>query len=250
MEIKNASLGLMGKIRIGAVSYLNTKPMITGLEKVAEIELIVDYPAKIAEMLLKDEIDIGLVPVAIIPQLNEHYIISDYGIACEGAVASVCLFSDVPIEEIKTVILDYQSKTSVQLLKILLTEYWKREVNFIDAKEAFQDQIKDTTAGLVIGDRAFALAKQKKYSYDLGETWKAHTGLAFVFATWVSNKKLDSLFTEQFNKTIQQNMENYFEHLDEFGLEDYEKSYLKNNIKFTITSDYKKGLNVFLQKLL
>jgi chorismate dehydratase len=238
------------KIRVGAVSYLNTKPMITGLEKWDKIELVLDYPANIAKMLLNDEIDIGLVPVAIIPQLKERNIITDYGIACDGAVASVCLFSDVPIKEIKTVILDYQSKTSVQLLKILLTEYWKKEVDFMDATEAFQDKIKDTTAGLVIGDRAFALTKEKKYIYDLGEAWKAHTGLAFVFATWVSNKKIDAIFIEEFNKSIHQNMKNYFEHLDEFGLEDYEKYYLKNNIKFIIDRDYKKGLDLFLQKLI
>ncbi len=238
------------KIRIGAVSYLNTKPMITGLEKVTEIELIVDYPAKIAQMLLNDEIDIGLVPVAIITQLKEHYMITDYGIACDGAVASVCLFSDVPIEEIKNVILDYQSKTSVQLLKILLKEYWKKEVDFIEAKSEFQHEITGNKAGLVIGDRAFAMAKEKKYSYDLGEVWKAHTGLPFVFATWVSNKKMGALFIDQFNTTIKQNIDNYFAHFDELGLKGYEKNYLSNNIRYDLTKDdYRNGLYLFSGKL-
>ena len=93
-----------GKIRIGAVSYLNTKPLIYGLEQGMmkdEIELVVDYPSRIASQLINNEIDAGLVPVAIIPHLKEYYIISDYCIGCDGEVASVCLFSEVPIQQVK-----------------------------------------------------------------------------------------------------------------------------------------------------
>ena len=90
-----------------------------------ELDLLIDYPANIARLLLTDEIDVGLVPVAIIPSLKEHHIIADYGIGCDGAVASVCLFSDVPLNEIKSILLDYQSRTSVALLKVLLKEHWK-----------------------------------------------------------------------------------------------------------------------------
>ena len=83
------------------------------------IELVIDYPANVAAFLINDQIDAGLVPVAIIPLLKEHYVIADYGIACDGEVASVCLFSDVPLAAIKSIYLDYQSRTSVELLKIL-----------------------------------------------------------------------------------------------------------------------------------
>ena len=81
------------------------------------VELIIDFPSKIASMLLEDKIDVGLVPVAIIPEMKEHHIISDYCIGSVGAVASVCLFSEVPLDKIKNVLLDYQSRTSVALLK-------------------------------------------------------------------------------------------------------------------------------------
>ncbi len=114
------------KVRVGAVSYLNTKPLIYGIEKGMikdEAELVIDYPSKIAAMLLNDEIDVGLVPVAILPKMKEHYIISDYCIGSVGAVASVCLFSEVPLHEMKMVLLDYQSRTSVALLKVLIKEY-------------------------------------------------------------------------------------------------------------------------------
>ncbi len=106
---------------MGAVSYLNTKPLLYGLKHghtIDNMELIEDYPSKIAQRLLNDEIDLGLVPVAIIPKLKEHHVISDFCIGAEGPVASVCIFSEVPIENVETILLDYQSRTSVALARI------------------------------------------------------------------------------------------------------------------------------------
>lgn len=119
--------------RIGAVSYLNTRPLLLGFAQEGfknRIDLVKSYPANIAEDLLAGQIDIGLVPVAIIPELSNPHIISKYVIGANGAVASVALFSEVPIDQIKSIYLDYQSRTSVKLLKILLAQYWKVEVNF------------------------------------------------------------------------------------------------------------------------
>src|SRR5688500_8622220 len=110
------------KIKVGIVNYLNTKPLLYGIERspvLEEIELIKDYPSNIASALLKNEIDVGLVPVAIIPRLKYYELITDYCISCDGPVASVCLFSDVPLAEVETVLLDYQSRTSVELARIL-----------------------------------------------------------------------------------------------------------------------------------
>jgi chorismate dehydratase len=135
----------MDKIRVGAVSYLNTKPLLFGIHRspiFEKIELITDYPAKIAESLLDGSIDIGLVPVAIIPKLQEFHIISDYCIGAEGPVASVALFSEQPLEKINRVLLDYQSQTSVYLARILLKHYWKKDVEFLDASEGYQELIK------------------------------------------------------------------------------------------------------------
>ncbi len=101
---------------MGAVSYLNTKPLLYGIERAGirkDIDLIIDYPASIASMLLNDEIDIGLVPVAIIPLMEEAHINGNYCIGSNGNVASVCLFSETPVEKIETVLLDYQSRTSL-----------------------------------------------------------------------------------------------------------------------------------------
>ena len=115
----------MDKIKVGIVNYLNTKPMLYGIERspvMDRIELIREYPSRVAHELIKGHIDVGLVPVAVIPQVRGAQIITDYGIACDGPVASVSLLSNVPMEEIKTVLLDYQSRTSANLVKILLSK--------------------------------------------------------------------------------------------------------------------------------
>src|SRR5690242_3308024 len=156
-----------------------------------EADLLIDYPSKIASMLLEDKIDVGLVPVAIIPEMKEYHIISDYCIGSVGKVASVCLFSDVLLDKIETILLDYQSRTSVALLKVLTREYWKLNVVFKNTSGNYQSKISGTTAGLVIGDRALQQRKISPFIYDLGEEWKRFTGFPFVFAAWISNKKLD-----------------------------------------------------------
>lgn len=87
-------------------------------------ELVPDYPAKVADMLKSGAVDVALVPVALLKELPEYFIVSDYCIAAEHEVASVCLFSEVPVNELTTVYLDYQSRTSVALAKILMQEFW------------------------------------------------------------------------------------------------------------------------------
>ncbi|MFN2438279.1 MAG: menaquinone biosynthetic enzyme MqnA/MqnD family protein, partial [Chitinophagaceae bacterium] len=160
----------MKKIKVAAVNYLNTKPLLYGIKRhpvFEQIELIEDYPANIAEMLLQEFVDVALVPVAIIPQMKEHYIITDYCIASNGPIASVGLFSEVPVDKIEKVYLDYQSRTSVLLAKILLKEYWKKEVEFINATtEDFQKKIDGSTAAVIIGDRALEQTLKSKYIYD------------------------------------------------------------------------------------
>ncbi len=214
------------------------------------MEIIEEYPAKIAGMLLNDEIDVGLVPVAIIPKLREHYIISHYCIGAERAVASVCLFSEVPLNEIAKVILDYQSKTSVALARVLIEHYWKLQVVFEEAKENFRDEIKGTTAAVVIGDRAFEQRKISAYKYDLAETWIDFTGLPFVFAAWVANKKLPEDFIERFNEAHKKGLENIDAVVGENVSPFYDlKKYFTENISYDLSEEKLKGLEKFLSFL-
>jgi len=241
------------KIRVAAVDYLNTKPLIYGFEKGMMqdgIDLVLDYPARIANMLLNDKADIGLVPVATLPAMKEYHIISDYCIGCDGEVASVCLFSEVPIAEIENVILDYQSRTSVALFKILLKKHWNISPAIFQGSPGYEERIQGTIAGLVIGDRALVQRKRSKYIYDLGSAWKQMTGLPFVFAAWVCNKKLSPQFIELFNAATGAG----FDHLekivtahrsDTYDLHEY---YTKN-IDYRLDDKKRQGLKLFLDLL-
>ena len=229
----------MKKIKVGIVNYLNTAPLIYGLKNsriIEEIELIPDYPANLAKDLLDDTIDLGLVPVAVIPQLPQWWLMSDYCIGCEGPVASVCIFSDVPLENAERVLLDYQSRTSVELAKLLIKDYWKLDPELIDAAEDFQEHIRGNTAGLVIGDRSFTQRKVSKYAYDLGEAWKSYTGLPFVFAAWISNKPLDARFIKSFNEANAFGVNNISKVIasldfnDSVDLEEYFQKYISYNL--------------------
>jgi chorismate dehydratase len=241
------------KIRIGAVNYLNTKPLIYGLKHGGlkeEVEVVEDYPTNIAAMLLNDEIDVGLVPVAIIPEMKEHYIISDYCIGCDGEVGSVCLFSEVPLENIEKVLLDYQSKTSVDLLKILIKQYWRIDPLLISTFEDYRKDIKDSTAGLIIGDRALEQRNISKYRYDLGTEWKKYTGLPFVFAAWISNKEVDPSFIRAFNKANLTGIQQIDKVVQENPYEPFDlRSYYTSYMNYHLDENAKKGLAHFLDLL-
>lgn len=240
------------KIKVGAVSYLNTRPLIDGFEQGMmkdEVELITQYPARLADMLLNDEIDIGLVPVAVIPAMKESYIITDHCIGSEGAVASVCIFSDSPLQEVDTVLMDYQSRSSVRLGRILLKHYWKLFPGIKNGGADFREQIGGKTAGLVIGNRALEQRRTNPYIYDLGEAWKDFTGLPFVFATWVANKQLPADFIRDFKEATAYG----FGHLDRIVAENpypaYDlKKYYTENISFSLTPEKRKGMELFLKE--
>lgn len=238
---------------MGAVSYLNTKPLIYGFEKgmmKESVELIIDYPSNIATQLIKDEIDIGLIPVAVIPELKESHIISDFCISCDGAVASVCLFSDVPLNEVENILLDYQSRTSVALLKILLEDYWKISPRLVQGTKGYENTISGTTAGLVIGDRALIKRLRSKFIYDLGLAWKEMTGKPFVFAAWVSNKQLTTEFIETFNKANEFGLANTEAVINENPYDAYDlHKYYTNDIKFKPKFDKLEVITLFLEKL-
>ncbi len=238
------------KVKVGAVSYLNTKPLVFGFEKGMmkdEVELTYDYPGKIAQLLLNGTIDVGLVPVSIIPEMKEHHLVADYCIAADGTVASVCLFSEVPLEEITTVLLDYQSRTSVLLVQYLLKEHWQMHPVFKKAGIDFINEIKGTTAAVVIGDRAFKQRIVSPYIYDLGEAWKNHTGLPFVFATWVSNKVLPRDFIASFNAANEYGLQRLDEVISENPCNDFDlKKYYTHHIQYRLDDVKRQGLQKFL----
>lgn len=249
---KNKALVLEEKIRVGIINYLNTRPLLYGLKRPpisTKINVIEDYPARLAQMLKEGSIDIGLVPVAIIPQLPQYYINGNYCIGAVGDVASVCLFSQVPVRHIKTIYLDYQSRSSVALLKWLLQHHWHIQPQLVAAaNESYLEQLKDDDAVLVIGDRALQYRSKATYIYDLAGEWKAATGLPFVFAAWVSTRKLPQHFLQEFDAANDYGLQ----HLDEViaeippGIYDLKK-YYAHNLSYTLDDEKRKGLEKFLK---
>ena len=188
-----------------------------------------------------------MVPVAVIPKLKEYYIISDYCIATEGEVASVCLFSEVPIDQIETILLDYQSQTSVALLKILLREHWKITPVLQSSEIGYEASIKNNVAGLVIGDRALMQRNKSNYTYDLGLAWKEMTGMPFVFAVWVSNKKITDDFIKKFNQATGEGLNNLDTILSGIVFPHYDMQYYyTENINFLLDSKKQESLKMFL----
>ena len=237
------------------VSYLNTRPLLLGMEQSPfkeRIELMKAYPAQIAQALLDDTIDIGLVPVAVMPLLKHPQLVSKYVIGTEGEVASVALFSQVPMDQIEKVYLDYQSRTSVALAKILFKQFWKKEVEFLNATEGYMDHINGTTAGIIIGDRALVNLDKFEHIYDLGLAWKAYSGLPFVFAAWVANKPIPLEFMEAFDAANGYGLS----HLEDVialipaieQVYDLHKYYTEN-ISYELTPEKKAGLDKFLEAL-
>jgi chorismate dehydratase len=243
-------------LKISAVSYLNTVPFIHGLkqsELIHSIDLQLDYPSICADKLINGTVDLALVPVAVIPKLQYAHIISDYCIGANGAVDTVCLYSDVPITEIESIGLDYQSRTSVALLKILLKEYWQLNPKLKKADIGFENNIKGKIAALVIGDRAFALNTKHAYIYDLSAIWKEMTGLPFVFAAWVSNTKLPQDFIAKFNRALEKGLSDIDTALALEG-GNYPncknpEDYLNNKISYSLDAQKQKGMKLFLKKV-
>lgn len=241
------------KILVSVVSYLNAQPFIYGLEHHPiknQINLFKDIPSECARKLLNNEADIGLVPVAVIPQLKDFEIIGSTCIGALGKVASVLLCSDVPLQEIQKVYLDFHSRTSVTLVQVLGKNYWNINPSFMQAPNDFIDQINGTTAGVIIGDRTFNLQKQYQYIYDLSEEWYKFTGLPFVFAAWLARKGIDATFLNEFENALQMGLQNKQHVIQKFqeiyGHEVDVAHYLNTNIQYVLDEEKRKGMDKFL----
>ena len=246
----------MEKIKISVVSYLNSKPFIYGIqhsEVINKIDLQLDIPAVCAQKLIDGTVDVGLIPVAVIPLLKEAHIISDHCIGAVGKVASVMLYSDVPLNEIKTVLLDYQSRTSVTLVKVLAQNFWNIHPEWIKAEANYENSISGTTAAVIIGDRTFGLEGKYKYVYDLAEEWQKFTQLPFVFACWVANKKLPDTFLSSFNEALQAGLDSRPQLIAEITAgKKYNTdidTYLNKSISYDLSDAKKQALQLFLSYL-
>jgi chorismate dehydratase len=213
-----------------------------------DMELVLNYPSELAKSLQDGSIDVALLPVAAMHGIPGAHIISDYGIASDGVVASVAIFSQVPMEQIQTVYLDYQSRTSVRLAQLLLKLHWKQDVLFKPAPKNYIEHITGTTAGVIIGDRALMQLPNFQYIYDLATGWKSFTGLDFIFAAWVANKELPKEFMAAFNEANAEGLQHIEEVAAANAIPYYSlQKYYTENIKFYLDEEKRKGLTKFLE---
>jgi chorismate dehydratase len=242
----------MNKIKISAVSYTNTKPFIYGLRHSgmpAKIELSLDNPTDCAQKLIDNVVDIGLIPVAATLSLPQWDIVSDYCIGSVGAVNSVFVFSNCDIREAKVLQLDPQSRTSNNLAKVLVKNYWKADrLRFVEKAADYAESTDPKTAFVQIGDRTFGKKDKYPFVYDLGAGWHNFTGLPFVFAAWIANKPIPVEFMAEFNQALKYGLDHRKELLKElpsrpdFDLDDY----LMHKLDFDLTEEKKKALYLFL----
>ena len=246
----------MDKIRISAVKYANTYPFMYGLiESGFEKKVILetDHPAECASKLISGKVDIGLIPVAALPSLKEYHIISNYCIGANRNVRTVMLLSNCPFKEIKSIYLDYRSRSSVNLTKVLAKNSWKREFNWINTSKAFDFRnIGLDEAVVLIGDQCFEFENSFRYKVDLATAWNDFSGLPFVFACWTANKTIDNEFITEFNKALELGVNNINAVVNKFGntgviTGSTLHNYLVENIDFHLNDEKKKGLKLFLE---
>lgn len=246
---------VIDKIRVSAVKYANTYPFIYGLKESGFEERIIletDHPADCAAKLISNRADIGLIPVASLLQLSDYHIISNYCIGSNGNVRTVMLLCNCSFEELDTIYLDYRSRTSVNLVKVLAGNWWKRSFKWRDTTEGFDFlNVKCNEAVVLIGDQCFGYEKKFKSGIDLSMEWKKFTGLPFVFACWTANKAIDPEFLAAFNEALKtgvNNIDAVVNSIGETGLitGSVLREYLTENIDYNLNGEKIKGLELFL----
>ena len=238
-------------MKVCSISYLNSIPFVYGLENSdIGVDLSLEIPSVCGQKLIENKVDLALLPVAVIPSLDFAEVVSPYCISSDGEVQTVCLFSQVPLEQIKTILLDYHSITSNALVKLLSKYFWKIQPDFKKSEINFESKISGNTAGVIIGDRAYKYRDDFPFIYDLSYEWKKFCGLPFVFACWVSNKPLDSSFKKAFSSALKYGISNLdlalSEKSDTFCTQIDKIKYLKEVINYDLTDEKRKSMQMFL----
>lgn len=240
-------------VRVGAVSYLNTKPLVYGLERLAPgIELSFDLPSHLADALAEQRLDVALIPCIEAFQNPAYRVVSNACIGCRGPVLSVKLFSRRPLSEIRKLALDEGSRTSAALVRILLAERYGLRPQLARLPIGCSPSDTDADAVLLIGDRAIHGPGERFVAqWDLGEEWCRWSELPFVFAMWTARSGFSSDgLTEALQRSRDQGLAN-LEHIAEreaalVGLT-YEQclTYLRDNLYFYLGARELQGLELF-----
>lgn len=241
------------KTRVSIINYSNTIPFTYGLLNSkplqASAEFSYGYPAQVAELLCNDVVDMSIISVGAIPSIPKAVVETDFCISATKKVDSVVLCSNKPIDEVSVVTLDYQSRTTNILVRILFRYAWNISPHFVMGTEGYETK-NDGSAKVIIGDRALNNASKFLYVYDLANEWYKAFHLPFVFAAWVANKKLSRDFVSDFDDACRYGVE----HIDEaitfvgkqfsFDIRDY----LYNSVEFVMTDAKRASMELFFEK--
>jgi len=246
----------MNPIRVSAVSYLNTFPFVYGLKESGMLEglsLELDVPSICAQKLKAGEVDVALIPVGALPDLKEYRIITDYCIGAVSEVKTVLLLSQVPINQITRIFLDFDSRTSVELVKVLSKEYWHISPAWSNMNQNEAGNYENYESIVAIGDKTFNLRTKFSYCYDLAGEWIGFTGLPFVFAVWATCTNLEEKVVKEFNQAFEFGIRRKVESLNYFREKlpncDDCLDYLERNISYQLDGKKLEGLNLFLKFL-
>jgi chorismate dehydratase len=256
----------MTRVRLGAVGYLNTRPLVYGLERSPRFDLRFDVPSKCAELLHSDRIDLATIPS--IEYLrpagaagSSYRIAPDLAIASRGAVASVALYSTRPIGDVRSVALDTSSKTSVALVRILCGRLFRIDPRFEEQPPDLGVMLAQCDAALMIGDNALfsehhnlrGPGNSTVEKIDLGDAWTTLTGLPFVWAFWAGR---EGRLSQRDIDALQHARDEGVQHPDVIAREYFSDQpdrqtagtrYLQDNIKYYFGSDERAGLERFYQ---
>jgi chorismate dehydratase len=234
-------------MKISLVSYLNSYPYHYGLINAASglySELNIVNPAVCARHFIEGKSDVALVPVGALVNLSKYQTVLPYCISANGIVRSVLLLSNKDLKDIKNISPDSHSLSSNLLLKILCHKHWNIHPAFIRHDDNSAD------ARVVIGDKAFDLQKEYKYSFDLSAEWKAMTGLSFVFAAWIAGLNVQKDRLSLLKEALEHGILNIPAAVNHFGssglLFDDAVSYLTDNIRYRMDASAEEGMKLFL----
>jgi chorismate dehydratase len=243
-------------IRLGAVAYLNARPLVQGLDQQSErFSLRFDVPSKCASLLHGGSVDLGLIPSIEVTQRPDYHVVPDVAITSNGRVASVAVFADRPITAVRSIAVDSSSRTSVALLRVLCAQSFDIEPKFVTMQPDIKAMLKRCDAALLIGDGALftdhdALGIEKT---DLGEEWTAMTDLPFVWAFWAGRPGVATAedvaalgAARDAGVAASDAIATEFCEGDEDKVE-IAVDYLRDNIAFTLDDAARAGLKKFLE---
>lgn len=243
-------------LRVGSVSFLNAKPLIYGLEEDPRIQLSLEVPSKLLDGLVEKRLDVALLPVIDYQRLSGLRVLTGGGIGSDGPTLTVRIFSPIPIEQIQALACDTDSHTSVALARIILSERFGIQPEFIELTRFRADSLSAArTARLLIGDKVICEEpKDLHHQLDLGQAWKELTGLPFVFAAWMAragvevgdlNQKLDAAKRNGLAH-VEQIVERYARPLG--WPADIARQYLTRNLQFDIGPRQLQAIRLFHEK--